>query len=225
MSSSTRVSGAAEASPRNGNSSGAATRAKLLRTAERLFAKNGIDGVSVRDITGTAGANSAAVHYHFGSKQDLIAAILHRRLESLGVRREQLLAELEADEQPALRDVVVALLLPTVELSRDRRGGGHHYLGFLVAVGEHPTSMHLITDEVDPLTARYLSVLQRALPELPHGVILFRFGIAKDLMNRVLRQGAVREWLRRHASDDEKVLFDQLVDFLVGALSAPPHSA
>ncbi|NUU23260.1 MAG: hypothetical protein HOV68_17375, partial [Streptomycetaceae bacterium] len=108
-----------------------------------------------------------------------------------------------------------------VELSRDRRGGGHHYLGFLVAVAEHPTSMHLITDEVDPLTARYLSVLERALPEVPHEVVLFRFGVAKDLVNRVLRQGAVREWLRRHASDDEKVLFDQLVDFLVGAFAGP----
>jgi AcrR family transcriptional regulator len=225
MSSGTRVAGAAETNPRNGNSSGAATRAKLLRTAERLFAKNGIDGVSVRDITGTAGANSAAVHYHFGSKQDLIAAILHRRLEGLGVRRAQLLDQLEAHETPDLRDVVTALLLPTVELSRDRRGGGHHYLGFLVAVGEHPTSMHLITDEVDPLTERYLSVLRRTLPEVPPEVVLFRFGVAKDLVNRVLRQGAVREWLRRHASDDDKVLFDQLVDFLVGAFAAPAHPA
>ncbi|MDI2130766.1 TetR/AcrR family transcriptional regulator [Yinghuangia seranimata] len=224
MSRSARETGAGDTNPRNGNSSGEATRAKLLRTAERLFAKNGIDGVSVRDITGTAGANSAAVHYHFGSKQDLIAAILHRRMEALGARREQLLADLEADEKPELRDVVAALLLPTVELSRDRRGGGHHYLGFLVAVGEHPTSMHLITDELDPLTARYLSVLERALPEVPRDVILFRFGIAKDLVNRVLRQGAVREWLRRHASDDEKVLFDQLVDFLAGAFAAPARA-
>ncbi|NUU26139.1 MAG: helix-turn-helix transcriptional regulator, partial [Streptomycetaceae bacterium] len=112
MTSSTRGPGAADPNPRNGNSSGAATRAKLLRTAERLFAKNGIDGVSVRDITGTAGANSAAVHYHFGSKHDLIAAILHRRLEALAARREQLLLELEADERPSLRKVVEALLLP-----------------------------------------------------------------------------------------------------------------
>jgi AcrR family transcriptional regulator len=220
-----RSARAVETGPRSGNSSGEATRAKLLRTAERLFAKNGIDGVSVRDITGTAGANSAAVHYHFGSKQDLIAAILHRRMESLGARREELLAALEADEKPALRDVVVALLKPTVELSRDRRGGGHHYLGFLVAVGENPTSMHLITDELDPLTARYLSVLERALPEVPHDAILFRFGAAKDLVNRVLRQGAVREWLKRHASGDDQVLFDQLVDFLVGAFAAPVHGS
>lgn len=223
MSSSARAGGTAAANPRNGNSSGNATRAKLLRTAERLFAKNGIDGVSVRDITGAADANSAAVHYHFGSKQDLIAAILHSRMADLGARRERLLADLEADDRPALRDVVEALLLPTVELSRDRRGGGHHYLGFLVAVGEHPRSMHLITDELDPLTARYVAVLARTLPEVPHEVLMFRFGVAKDLMNRVLRQGAVREWLRRHASDDDAVVVDRLADFLVGAFAAPVH--
>jgi AcrR family transcriptional regulator len=193
-----------------------------MHTAERLFAGSGIDGVSVRDITGAAGANSAAVHYHFGSKLDLIRAILHRRLDALGERRQELLDELEANEGLTPRDAVRALVLPTAELARDRRGG-QHWLGFLVAVGEHPEAMHLITDELDRTTSRYLSVLARTLPEIPEEVLLFRFGVAKDLINRVLRQGSVREWLRRHASGDEDVLCEELVDFLVGAFSAPTH--
>jgi AcrR family transcriptional regulator len=47
------------------------TREKILNTAEALFAEKGYEGVSVRDITGRAGCNVAAVNYHFGSKKSL----------------------------------------------------------------------------------------------------------------------------------------------------------
>ena len=94
-----------------------------------------------------------------------------------------------------------------------------------MAVGEHPEAMHLITDEIDDMTSRYLAVLARTLPDVPYEVLLFRFGVAKDLINRVLRQGPVREWLHRHASGDDDVLFEQLIDFLVGAFSGPVHAS
>src|SRR5450631_4411815 len=58
--------------------SGDATRKRILKSAERLFAKSGIDAVSIRDITDAAGVNTAAIHYHFGSKSGLIEALLAR---------------------------------------------------------------------------------------------------------------------------------------------------
>ena len=48
------------------NSAGRDTRERLLSAGERLFATRGIDAVSVRDITDAAGANLAAINYHFG---------------------------------------------------------------------------------------------------------------------------------------------------------------
>ena len=47
-------------------------RQTILDVAETLFAENGIAGTSVRSILATAGANVAAVHYHFGSKEKLV---------------------------------------------------------------------------------------------------------------------------------------------------------
>src|SRR6202161_4745138 len=54
------------------------TRTRILDAAEGLFAERGFRGTSVRAITGLAGANLAAVGYHFGSKAELLAAVTRR---------------------------------------------------------------------------------------------------------------------------------------------------
>ena len=51
-----------------------ATREALLDSAERLFAARGYEAVGTREIVADAGANLAAIKYHFGSKQDLYLA-------------------------------------------------------------------------------------------------------------------------------------------------------
>ncbi|MCZ0975134.1 helix-turn-helix domain containing protein [Streptomyces albulus] len=58
------------------NRQGDATRQRLIKAAERLFAAHGVDAVSVRAINAAAGQGPASVHYHFGSKENLVAAVL-----------------------------------------------------------------------------------------------------------------------------------------------------
>src|ERR1700722_17406548 len=98
------------------NEAGAETRRRLLDVAERLFATRGLDAVSLRDITETAGANMAAVPYPFGSKQELITALVERRSGAIGKRRDSLLDELEKSPTLDLRSVVRAIVLPTAEM-------------------------------------------------------------------------------------------------------------
>ncbi len=52
------------------------TRNRILTVARRLFARNGFEGTSVRDITGEAGVNLGAITYHYGSKEALYTAVL-----------------------------------------------------------------------------------------------------------------------------------------------------
>ena len=59
------------------------TAESLLDVGQRLFAERGYDASSVRDITGSAGANVGAVTYHFGSKEALYQAVLERALAPL----------------------------------------------------------------------------------------------------------------------------------------------
>lgn len=60
------------------------TRDKLLDAAARLFAERGIDNVSIREIVRTAGQhNASAVHYHFGSRGEVLRAVLARHVPAI----------------------------------------------------------------------------------------------------------------------------------------------
>ena len=59
------------------------TRTRILDAAEHLFAERGFRGTSVRAITDLAGANLAAVGYHFGSKAELLASVIRRVTEPI----------------------------------------------------------------------------------------------------------------------------------------------
>src|SRR6202163_2969110 len=64
------------------------TRASILDAAERLYADRGFADVTLRDIVAAADVNLAAVNYHFGSKDELIAELYVTR--SLATNRERL---------------------------------------------------------------------------------------------------------------------------------------
>lgn len=79
-------------------SSGVATRRRLLEAAEQLFSEEGFDRVSVRDITERARANVAAVNYHFGNREGLVAQVMERYINPVN---EERLARLDALERRA----------------------------------------------------------------------------------------------------------------------------
>ena len=202
---------------------GEATRARLVRTAGRLFARKGIDVVSVREICDAAEVNTAAIHYHFGSKQGLVKAIIEDWAAELAVRRARWLDRLEADPGADLRAVVAALVHPIADLAADSERGGHDYVAFLTAVLSDPAYMSLIIDAYEEQTARELAALDRVTPHLSEAERMIRFSLAKDLINRTLGngQGPVRLWLDRYAPGTD--LPEQLVDFITGAFAQRPN--
>ncbi|MBA3710699.1 MAG: CerR family C-terminal domain-containing protein [Planctomycetes bacterium] len=54
---------------------GQATRDRLLSAAGQIFADHGFQNATVRDICSRAGANIAAINYHFGDKQGLYSEV------------------------------------------------------------------------------------------------------------------------------------------------------
>jgi AcrR family transcriptional regulator len=96
---------------------------RLLDAAERLFAQHGVAGTSVRDITGEAGVNVAAVNYYFGSREHLVSAVIDRRLTPLNEERLRLLDDTwsacwnrGAESRPTVEDVLAALVGPSIRL-------------------------------------------------------------------------------------------------------------
>src|SRR5690242_9494422 len=73
------------------------TKERLLDAAEQLIADQGYSGTSLRQIISAAGANLASVHYHFGSKEELLDAVILRHAGPVNDERIALLDRYEAD--------------------------------------------------------------------------------------------------------------------------------
>ena len=93
---------------------GDVTKGRLLEATENLVAEKGFDAVSVRDITGLAKANVAAVNYHFGSREGLLAAVLEHRMKPLAEERITNLVSLGEDH--GVRELLQAWVSPLVSL-------------------------------------------------------------------------------------------------------------
>jgi AcrR family transcriptional regulator len=70
------------------------TKDRILDAAEALFARQGFSSTSLRSVIAEAGVNLAAVHYHFGPREELIRAVFARRFDPINRRRIELLTAL-----------------------------------------------------------------------------------------------------------------------------------
>src|SRR5947199_10606253 len=94
------------------------TKQKILDTAEHLFADYGFAATSLRQVITKAEVNVAAVHYHFGSKEDLLDAVVNRKAGPVNVARMERLNRLEAEGASVdVGRVLEAFLLPTAEMA------------------------------------------------------------------------------------------------------------
>lgn len=109
---------------RKSRGNGTSPQETLLDAAERLFAEKGFDGVSIRELTQAAGTNLASVNYYFGSKENLFAEAIGRRIRSVNARRLELLqAETSraGHTGPRLEKILDAFVRPLFELGVDAK--------------------------------------------------------------------------------------------------------
>lgn len=114
-----------------------------MDTAEKLFAESGYAATSMRRIISEAQVNLAAIHYHFGSKQDLLDQVILRKAEPINERRLRLLDqfEKEADPEPAsVEKIIVALVLPAFLIDKSpefiKLMGRVHAEGLMPAIAQ-----------------------------------------------------------------------------------------
>src|SRR5260370_36472731 len=97
------------------------TKEKILDTAERLIGEQGYAATSLRQIINEAGVNLAAVHYHFGSKEDLLDAVVMRKVGPVNEARLAALTLVEreaGDGEPEVEKVLDAFFAPTAVAGR-----------------------------------------------------------------------------------------------------------
>ncbi|WP_375249405.1 helix-turn-helix domain-containing protein [Sphingomonas sp.] len=152
---------------------GGATRNELKRAARRLFAERGIAAVGMREVVEAAGQrNAAAVHYYFGSKDDLLRELLIDGADLIDAGRAALIDAAEAKgDAMTLRDLVRAIVLPNIEL-RGSTGEEETYLRFIVNVqNERRDLFRDSVSEHSESYARYIAHVHRLLAPLPPAVV------------------------------------------------------
>lgn len=104
------------------------TRARILDTAERLFARDGFEGASIRDIATAAEVPVALVNFHGGAKEDLYFTIVARRAETLTRHRLEALDEAKASsDRLSLRAVLDCFIRPYLDLAAS---GGEQWTAY-----------------------------------------------------------------------------------------------
>ncbi|MEV6848358.1 TetR/AcrR family transcriptional regulator [Actinoplanes sp. NPDC051411] len=192
------------------------TRTQILDAAEQLFAERGFRGTSIRAITNLAGANLAAVGYHFGSKAELLAAVARRAIEPINAAQSAGLDRLLAETaDPPVADLVEAFAGPLF----DEMPGGARTSRLIVTILSDPAEeMRGWTGPAeDAVRDRYFAAFRRALPGLSERELGFRLrGIlavaAVDRVDADNTRSPVTGEAARHWA----------ITFLAAAMSAPP---
>ncbi|CAN5436750.1 TetR/AcrR family transcriptional regulator [soil metagenome] len=154
------------------------TRNAILTAAERLYAERGFADVTLRDIVASADVNLAAVNYHFGSKDELIAELFVSR--SLATNRERL-NELKAAEDNGggradIAAVLRALVGPTLRgcLGPDKQRSDAARFMIRASIESVPPIRKIKNREIGHLR-RFAAAMQRSLPD--HALVDLYWGL------------------------------------------------
>ena len=204
------------------------TRERILDAAERLFAEQGISGTSLRTLTGEAGVNLAAVHYHFGSKERLLDAVVERRARPVNQQR---LRELEALEKrtgaraPGVEEILTAFLAPGVR-SLEQLSTGRVPLARLIArIEAQPPEVveELVCRHFGAIGRCFVEALQRALPEIPGELVADRFRFGLGVLSYLFSGNFDLDTIPGHPPHalDHATKVAQVIAFLAAGLRAP----
>jgi AcrR family transcriptional regulator len=202
--------------------SGEGTRRDLLLAAERLFAADGIDGPSMREISKAAGQlNTSALQYHFGDRQAVLAAIIDRHHRDIESHRLGLLDALELDGELdgdlGLRELAAALVLPQAA-RLDHDDGGPEYLQIIAEVTARPErfAASFAAASAAASMVRWRALVTPFLPPAAVGPPLHRRFAAIRFLNGELATRA-----REHHRPDHRLFASHLVDLVTALLAAP----
>lgn len=195
------------------------TKERILDSAQRLIGDQGYAATSLRHIIGEAGVNLAAIHYHFGSKEDLLDAIIARKAGMVNKERIDLLERVEAEPGSghlSLDRVLEAWFIPMAEAA-DQDPGFVRVMGRLMAEGLLPV---IVEKHFRKTAERISDALQRALPHLPPEEFRWRMHFMLGAMAHTM---CGRNEITGLGGDthDFRGRIDRLITFLKGGFLAP----
>jgi AcrR family transcriptional regulator len=200
------------------------TRTAILCAAERLYADRGFGDVTLRDIVAEANVNLAAVNYHFGSKDELIAELFVTR--SIATNRERLI-ELKAAEEKgggraAIDQILRALVGPPLRgcLGPDREGSTAARFMIRATIESVPPIRRIRNREIDHLR-KFAAAMRRAMPDCSETELYWGLHFALAMAHHTIRE---KERLTKLSEgkcdlDDVAAIIERVVAVSVMALT------
>lgn len=205
------------------------TKDHILCIAERLFCECGFDAVSLRSITTAAHVNTAAIHYHFGSKSALMEELFVQRSEPISRRRLELLNTCQEapGRPPLLEQLISAFVTPVFEHSQDPAGAMFVRLRARLACESSEFTRKLFLRMFDESSRRYIEAFQGALPNISKEDVCWRFHfLLGSMMYTMANPGRIQflsDGLCDPGNVDEAVR--QMVPFIAAGFRAPSSPA
>ncbi|WP_438864393.1 TetR/AcrR family transcriptional regulator [Neptunicella sp.] len=185
-------------SPRRSRRSKAEQRAEsielILDEAEYLFSKNGLYGVTLRDVAKRVGIHTTLVHYYFKDKQNLFEEVFSRRAGVTSSRRMAALQqyEVEAGDNPTVEGALHAFLDTDLDLYYDGGENWMNYAAFCARVSNTPEGAELMDKHFDPVVLKLIGILKKALPDYSDEDIFWGYHfVTSSLMSTLARTGRI----------------------------------
>jgi len=203
------------------------TKRKILDAAESLFADKGFNGTSLREITSLAEVNLAAVNYHFGSKKELIKAVMSRYLDELAPKLESALKIICLQEQkPSLNDVFSTFTAPLLSLNVFRENGT---ATFLQLIGRGYTDSQgflrwFITTQYPGVINNFVQAVHKAYPELTAEDIFWRLHfVMGTVVFTMSSSDALMDIAANDFENDIQIegVIEKLIPFIAAGVAAP----
>ena len=197
----------------------------MLDTAERLFAETSIDRVSLREIVRASGqANLSAAHYHFGSRDALIGALLARRIRAINVIRHQWLDALVANGgDKNTYGVAYGTVLVLIDVVKTMPWGPDYVRVVAQALfNNNPDVWSYLDPDTMSGHTRVRDMLRALQPELPPRVFKDRLWSLNNLSSF-----SIARWVQSHGpvtsanSRRYAAMSRNLAGFLAAGMAAP----
>lgn len=210
--------------------SGDRTRERLKAAAQMLFARHGVDGVTVQQIVTAAGQrNNASLHYHFGSKEELIRQLIVEGAKELDSRRKDMLDRLEKSGSPLTpRDLLRILVLPVLDLANEERWQGYVQFSSNLQMSHREMFRSALNNRWNSAYVRCFNHLKAMLQNIPAPVLEQRLSLfiiygnaitsVRDFELTTRRQHQNRFW-------NKPFTIENILDTLEAAVTCRPSAA
>ncbi len=197
---------------------------QLMDAAELLFSRQGLYGVTLRDVAEEVGVHTSLMHYYFEDKLALFKAVFARRAGITSGRRMKALEEYEkkAAGNPTVEGALHAFLDTDFDLYIEGGEGWRNYAAFCAQLANTPEGAALFDEHFDPVVLRLIEILRKALPGVSKKDVFWGYHfVTGSLMHSLARSGRIDQLSGGLCkSEDFKAVKARMADFMAAGFLA-----